>query len=67
MTGRFRFGPHHTTREDVEAVVKLFNAYLIGAADQTEVWTAEPAFPAVARRVRDMLVALERDGFVSFG
>ncbi len=43
------------------------NAYVIGAADQTEAWTAEPAFPAVARRVRDMLVALERDGFVSFG
>jgi hypothetical protein len=59
--------PHHTTREAVEEVVKLFNAYVIGAANQTEAWTAEPAFPAVARRVRDMLVALERDGFVSFG
>lgn len=38
-------------------------------AKASEAWTmaAEPTFPTVAGRVRDMLVALERDGFVSFG
>ncbi len=57
--------PHRTSSSDVSAVTALFNAFYAGTA--TDAWTGEPAFPAVARRVRDMLVALERDGFVSFG
>ena len=56
-----------TAREDVSAVTARYTAYVIGTAAENEVWTADPSFPAVARRVRDMLVALERDGFVSFG
>ncbi len=54
--------PGKTAREDVSAAITQFNA---GTA--VEAWTVEPAFPVVANRVRDMLVALERDGFVSFG
>jgi len=59
--------PGHTSREDVAAAVALFNAYTKGEAAGTEAWTSAPVFPAVAVRVRDMLTALERDGFVSFG
>lgn len=59
--------PRQTTREDVNGAVALLNTYIRGEAGESEGWTAEPAFPAVAARVRDMLVALERDGFVSFG
>jgi len=50
---------------DVERVVTEFNDFY--QAKASEAWVVAPAFPTVAGRVRDMLVALERDGFVSFG
>lgn len=61
--------PGKTSREDVSAGITLFNAYYASmyAGTAVEAWTLEPTFPLVAGRVRDMLVALERDGFVSFG
>lgn len=57
--------PASTSREDVSAAIVRINAFYAGTA--VEAWPAKPAFPVVAERVRDMLVALERDGFVSFG
>ena len=57
--------PASTSRDDVGAAIVRFNAFYSGTA--VEAWTVEPVFSVVAARVRDMLVALERDGFVSFG
>ncbi|MDQ3657410.1 MAG: hypothetical protein M3457_20335 [Chloroflexota bacterium] len=61
--------PASTSREDVRAVAQQCEAYYaaIHVGTAVEAWTVQPAFPVVAARVRDMLVALERDGFVSFG
>lgn len=57
--------PDQTSRDAVEYATRLLLLYERGEA--TEAWEMEPAFPRVAERVRDMLVALEREGFVSFG
>jgi hypothetical protein len=58
--------PTRVERDDVAAAVTQFSEYQRGTA--TEAWTVEwPAFPMVAARVRDMLVSLDTDGFVSFG
>jgi hypothetical protein len=57
--------PARTGRDDVENATKRLLLYERGEAP--EAWEVEPTFPRVAERVRDMLVALERDGFVSFG
>jgi 5-methylcytosine-specific restriction endonuclease McrBC GTP-binding regulatory subunit McrB len=57
--------PGRTGREDIESAVTQFDSYYVGTA--TDSWTAPPIFPVVASRARDMLVTLERDGFVSFG
>jgi hypothetical protein len=57
--------PARTGRDDVARAVDGLMLYESGKA--SEAWEADAAFPRVAERVRDMLVALERDGFVSFG
>ncbi len=57
--------PVQTSDADVERVVAEFNLFY--GAKATDAWIVKPAFPVVAARVRDMLIALERDGFVSFG
>ena len=57
--------PDRTGRTDIEAGAQGVLDYESGK--QTEAWVVTPVFPQVAARVRDMLVALERDGFVSFG
>ena len=57
--------PSRTSKPDVSAAIAQFTAFYAGTA--VEAWTMKPLFPRVAKRVRDMLVALERDGFVSFG
>jgi len=57
--------PGKTSRDDVTSVITQYNAFYAGTA--AEAWTATPSSPVVAARVRDMLVSLERDGFVSFG
>lgn len=59
--------PAKISRDDVSAAVDLFNAFYENKSNQPWPETTTPAFPTVAARVRDMLVALERDGFVSFG
>ncbi len=58
--------PGATTSADIDAVAQQFLAYEMGKEDSWN-WPPNAAFPLVAARVRDMLVALERDGFVSFG
>ena len=57
--------PARTSREDISNAVEGLMLYESGKA--ASAWEGDAAFPRVAERVRDMLVALERDGFVSFG
>lgn len=57
--------PTRTTTTDVNDAASQVNLFIQGKAEQA--WTTTPAFPVVAARVRDMLVTLETDGFVSFG
>ncbi len=57
--------PARTSGEDVAKAVEGLMLYESGKA--IDAWEGDAIFPRVAERVRDMLVALERDGFVSFG
>lgn len=59
--------PGKTTAADIDATVQEFIAYERGIDTEAWEWPLDARFPTVAARVRDMLVALERDGFVSFG